>query len=358
MQNIWSVKIWSSSHILTHHHFPTQLALRYGCNPYFQFPQLNGKAGRFFNQAFMKEFELDYRTVQITNQKRIDVIILGDNDIRLRGELGVERVTRYAKAIADLVGKTENRLIFMGVLPSPATKNRTNHLAEKIDYALMSIVVNENLKKQQFLFNKVSLGFITEQQQLCEAELFELDNVHLNIKGSEFLAHYVLATIIIAASYTPGNLERPNLCSLSFPMAYCPEGQPGPIIAYVPALPETPPVTEQLPLTPISIPQPQKPPSPEPELNCIPPPEFVGITPTEIRGPPPPLPWGPKPPNLGISSMRLTRFPPPNWIGPGAFGFRPLTPSRITSRPNFPPIPIRHPSAIRPRIQKPKSAKK
>ena len=96
------VKIWTSSHGTDRHHFPGALQTEFNSSieksEYMKYPLIDAKPGRLMNDRFFGQIEDDFAMIP-DDTSRLNVILMGDNDIRTHGNGGGYRILNKSKKL-------------------------------------------------------------------------------------------------------------------------------------------------------------------------------------------------------------------------------------------------------------------
>jgi len=192
----YQVKLWTSSHGTGKHHLPKYLKYLYEDNPYFLLPEINAKPGRYLDDVFMSDFSKDFEILLEETTPRINVILMGDNDIRAFNYRGGYQIVKNTWQLLKMHGKTMNPLILMGLMPSPLTHHQSLPLAEYTDDRLREqiLIQRVNVWEKPHLCSFVSTAsfFSDSKGRLENKKYFHKDLVHLNRVGAFALAYYLL----------------------------------------------------------------------------------------------------------------------------------------------------------------------
>jgi len=123
-------RIWTSSHGNDNHYFPKELSQLFQNKFGIDTPIIDSRPGRLFNDEFMTEFEANFHGL---TDPQINVILMGDNDLRTHAVHGAQRTQENTKKIINLHKNTPHGLLIFGSLPSPATFPQTAPLANFLD---------------------------------------------------------------------------------------------------------------------------------------------------------------------------------------------------------------------------------
>lgn len=196
-----SVTIWTSSHGTDRHHFPLSLGSAFNellpeVEKYMFLPSISAKPGRFSNSDFMREFTNNFNDLP-PQPTHLNIILMGDNDIR---SLGVDGGWRHYKNALKMIEMTKNSphaLLLMGIMPSPVSYLQTDVHADYCDFRVRKEV--EALHKTKDLSGPQKIGFIRtaqffdDENGFIENELyFKRDRIHLNKAGAKQLATHLL----------------------------------------------------------------------------------------------------------------------------------------------------------------------
>ena len=198
----FEVLIWTSGHGTSLHHFPINLGKAYQeCKHQnkhlIQAPFANAVPGRVMKPSFYDEVKTDFEKIG-PGIRRMNIIMMGDNDVRCLAYSGSFRVIKQGGRIVELHKGTPHALVLCGLLPSPATHNLT-----AITFDVTSRKLNDLCEQShssptgRFIsYLKLSHLFNDEDGLLDYNSYFESDGVHLNPHGAYRLAQYLVTYAI------------------------------------------------------------------------------------------------------------------------------------------------------------------
>ena len=192
----YKVKIWTSSHGMHHHFLPRALKAIFQPNTLIEFPMINARPGRLIDDNFYDEFKEDFDSLDraVNNKPQINVLLMGDNNIRTHAFKGGFRIYNTTKMIIDLHKDTRHPLLVLGVMPSPGTFAQTLPLSEFTDDILDKYVKAYHRKGQasNIAFATTMRFFSDSEGFLLYKTLFKTDGIHLNETGALQLALKIL----------------------------------------------------------------------------------------------------------------------------------------------------------------------
>jgi lysophospholipase L1-like esterase len=202
----FEVKIWTSSHGTDYHYFPSNLQKAFNENEnerknnLIQFPHVNAIPGRQTKDKFVSEFQHDFSNIS-QHERRINIFMLGDNDIRCNDHVGACRIERNVGKLIDLHRNSQHILVVCGLLPSPVTWNYNETLFNRVSNRLQSQIeiANTNSKERRFAFLKLMHIFQNDEGLIDDDKFFEKDKTHLNHLGACQLAKHLIDNIIVIA---------------------------------------------------------------------------------------------------------------------------------------------------------------
>jgi hypothetical protein len=198
--------IWTSSHGTAFHHFPKNIerSLKENTNEnknIISKIEINAVPGRQTKNLFVAEMTQNFWSIP-DETKRINVILMGDNDIRSNDYLGASRVEQNIGRIIELHKGSRHGLIVCGLLPSPATWKENDFLFHRVSNRLYKQVesANSNPLGRRIAFLKTIHVFTGENGLLDAENLFERDLIHLQQEGAYKLAKHLVDNIILIAN--------------------------------------------------------------------------------------------------------------------------------------------------------------
>jgi len=203
------VKIWTSSHGTDYHYFPSSLFIAFSQNTHprknelIQLPLVNALPGRQTTDKFVADFTQDFANIS-PDARRINIIMMGDNDVRNCDYIGACRVERNVGQLIELHKDSRHGLIVCGLLPSPATWRHTHSLFQRVSNRLYKQVNTANINShgRKIAFLKTIQIFLDEKGFINGAKFFERDLIHLNSTGALQLAcHLIDSTVSIVESF-------------------------------------------------------------------------------------------------------------------------------------------------------------
>jgi hypothetical protein len=194
----FEVLIWTSSHGTSFHHFPINLGRAYqDCQHQHKNlilePFVNAVPGRCMKPGFYREVETDFERIE-EGTRRMNIILMGDNDVRCLAFPGSYRVIKQSERLVELHKNTPHALVLCGLLPSPATHNITSRLFDITSRNLKDICEQSHtsLEGQFISYLKVSHLFNDQDGLIDYQTYFEPDGVHLNPTGAYQLAQHLV----------------------------------------------------------------------------------------------------------------------------------------------------------------------
>ena len=194
------VKIWTSSHGTDRHHLPGALQIEYnsipGISEHMKYPLIDAKPGRLMNDRFLKEIEDEFAILP-DDTSRLNVILMGDNDIRTHGQGGGYRILSKSKKLINLHKNTKHALLLMGQMPSPVSHVQTSGISDYADYRVQREI--EKLHQQSTVDHPEKIGFVRTSLFfddpfgfLDHERYFTRDRVHLSQEGAQCLAQNLI----------------------------------------------------------------------------------------------------------------------------------------------------------------------
>ena len=165
---------------------------------------VNAIPGRQTKDVFVREVTQDFENIP-PDVKRINIILMGDNDVRNNDYVGACRVEQNIGKLIELHKNSRHGLIVCGLLPSPATWRNTHSLFQRVSSRLFKQVniANSNSLGKKIAFLKTIQIFLDEKGFIDGLKFFERDLIHLNLTGAFHLAcHLVNNTVSIAESFS------------------------------------------------------------------------------------------------------------------------------------------------------------
>jgi hypothetical protein len=199
----FEVKIWTSSHGTDYHHFPSSLQKAFSNNTHplrdslISLPLVNAIPGRETKSPFVYDFRHDFDNIPL-DVRRVNVLLIGDNDIRNNDYVGASRIENNFQKIMDFHKGSPHCLIICGLLPSPATLTHTIFLFHRVSNRLYGMVElqNKHQDNTHIAFLKVMNIFLDERGFINEEQFFEPDRIHLNTKGAFHLADHLITSLL------------------------------------------------------------------------------------------------------------------------------------------------------------------
>ena len=207
------VKIWTSSHGTDYHYFPSSLSKSFQENTHpvrdvlVQLPLVNAIPGRQTTEAFVREFKNDFNLIP-AETNRINIILMGDNDLRSNSYVGACRVERNIGRIIELHKGSRHGLIVCGLLPSPVNWAESDFLFHRVSNQLFQQVEMANSAPlgRRIAFLRTLHVFIDENGLIEAGKYFENDKVHLNQTGAFRLAQHLVNSLVpIAETFLQTN---------------------------------------------------------------------------------------------------------------------------------------------------------
>ena len=154
-------------------------------------PQINAKPGRLIDDNFYDELKKDFDSLDEKSQPQINVILMGDNNIRTQAFKGGFRLYRTTKQIINLHKETRHPLLVLGVMPSPGTFAQTLPLSEFSDNIIQQYLINLHHQGQakNVAFVAATPFFSDSEGYLLYKTLFKKDGIHLTQMGALQLAY-------------------------------------------------------------------------------------------------------------------------------------------------------------------------
>jgi len=198
----FEVMIWTSSHGTPFHHFPVNLVKAYDeCTHHnkhlITMPSVNAIPGRCMKPGFFLEVQADFEKID-PKARRMNIILMGDNDVRCMALPGSYRVLKQGGRLVELHGDTHHALVLCGLLPSPATHNITSRLFDITSCKLKELCEESHTTPAGRFISYLKLSHIfNDQDGLIDfKKYFETDGVHLNPSGAFQLAQYLVNNAI------------------------------------------------------------------------------------------------------------------------------------------------------------------
>lgn len=191
----FSLKIWTSSHGLRSHFFPQALTRAFEENELIKFPIVDAVGGRLIDQNFVDSYKEDFDKIRDSDEPRISVLLLGDNNIRSYANKGAFRVFKYTKQIIELHKNTCHPLLVCGMMPSPKTIARTGIISEYVDDIIQEEITKlQSDPKGRFFGYVCTTSFFTDEEGfIISKKYYSKDGIHLNQLGAYSLANNILA---------------------------------------------------------------------------------------------------------------------------------------------------------------------
>lgn len=195
----FEVKIWTSSHGTSYHHFPLNLekAFRDSTNEkkdsLIQSPCVNAIPGRCLTKRFVEEVKTDLEKSDPL-VRQMNIILMGDNDVRSLAFSGSYRVVSQIGKLIELHENTQNALILCGLLPSPATHMVTARLFDYTSSNIRNLCDEAHTTPRGRFISYLKLSHLFNDQDglIDYLRYFEEDGVHLNPTGAYRLAQYLV----------------------------------------------------------------------------------------------------------------------------------------------------------------------
>jgi hypothetical protein len=203
------VKIWTSSHGTDRHYFPSNLEKAFSENLHLyrdlliQTPLIDAQPGRQTRASFVTQVKNDLQNIP-SWLTRINIILMGDNDLRSNDYVGAVRVENNIGQIIDFHKDSRHGLIVCGLLPSPATWLENDFLFHRVSNRLFKLVeqANSTPSGRKIAYLRTFHIFTNEGGLLDVNRYFEYDRVHLRNEGAYRLAkHLVDNTVLIAEAF-------------------------------------------------------------------------------------------------------------------------------------------------------------
>ncbi len=198
----FDVLIWTSSHGTSFHHFPVNLGKAFNDCKHehknlIKAPFVNAVPGRCMKPGFFLEVKTDLERFD-PKARRMNIILMGDNDVRCMAFPGSYRVVKQGGRLIKLHENTPHALIMCGLLPSPATHNITSKLFDITSRNLKDLCEESHTTPAgQFIsYLKLSHLFNDPDGLIDYQKYFEEDAVHLNPTGAYRLAQYLITYAI------------------------------------------------------------------------------------------------------------------------------------------------------------------
>jgi hypothetical protein len=187
----FQVKIWTSSHGTARHYFPETLHKNFITNDYYLFPTIDAKPGRLTDEEFMENFLTDFGKIS-ENVKRVNVLLMGDNDLRKDLDRGAFDLFSNTKICIEKHLDTRHALLVLGLIVSPYLFNLRGSHFNVADFKIEQEVRNlhSQEKGRNIGFSRTSTYFSNSHQNY-----FERDNTHLNKIGAQCLVDHMLKEI-------------------------------------------------------------------------------------------------------------------------------------------------------------------
>ena len=197
----FAVKIWTSSHGCSNHHFPESLDEVFEENKYILKPEINAKGGRTIDEHFVAEYLQDFAETKKSQIPTITVLLMGDNNIRQFAKKGAFKVFKYTKEIIEAHKGTIHPLLVLGMMPSPRTHAQTSPMSEHIDDILQEAIENLYTDPANCIFAYVcTTSFFTDGNgYVLNKKYFSRDGIHLNKLGAATLAIQIITNAKILA---------------------------------------------------------------------------------------------------------------------------------------------------------------
>ena len=194
MSKQFKVKLWTSSHGMPHNFLPASFRQIYQPNPLIELPMIDARPGRLIDDNFYDELKADFDNLDTKPQPQINVILMGDNDIRTQAFKGGFRLYNTTQKIIDLHKETRHPLLVLGVMPSPGTYPQTLPLSEFSDDIINKYIENYHRKGQarNVVFAVTTAFFSDSEGFLLYKTLFRKDGIHLTSLGALQLALKIL----------------------------------------------------------------------------------------------------------------------------------------------------------------------
>ena len=198
------VKIWTSSHGTDRHHFPGALQSEFNSctekSEYMKYPLVDAKPGRLMNDRFFGQIEDDFAMIP-DDTSRLNVILMGDNDIRTHGNGGGYRILNKSKKLINLHKDTKHALLLMGQMPSPVSHVQTSGISDYADFRVQREI--EKLHQETTTDHQEKIGFVRTSLFfddpfgfLDHERYFTRDRVHLNHEGAQCLARNLIKNVL------------------------------------------------------------------------------------------------------------------------------------------------------------------
>ena len=199
----YEVKIWTSSHGTDYHYFPSSLSKAFHENTHpqrdvlIQLPLINAKPGRQTKETFVREMKNEFDQIS-AETKRINIVLMGDNDIRSNDYVGACRVERNIGRIVELHKGSRHGLVVCGLLPSPVTWTESDFLFHRVSNQLFRQVETANSAPsgRRIAFLRTLHVFMDENGLIEAGKYFENDKVHLNQIGAFRLAQHLVNSLV------------------------------------------------------------------------------------------------------------------------------------------------------------------
>ncbi len=153
-------------------------------------PTINAKPGRFIDDNFYDELKNDFDLLDraVNNKPQINVLLMGDNNIRAHAFKGGFRIYNTTQRIIKLP------LLVLGVMPSPGTFSQTLPLSEFTDDVVQKYIdhLHLNLQAPNVVFAATMPFFSDSEGFLLHKTLFMKDGIHLTETGALQLALKIL----------------------------------------------------------------------------------------------------------------------------------------------------------------------
>ena len=197
------VMIWTSSHGTDYHHFPSNLEKSFNENTHtrktslIQLPLVNAIPGRQTTQTFVSDVKKNLETIP-WETRRINIIMMGCNDIRSNDFLGASRIESSVSQLIELHKNYSHGLIVCGLLPSPVSWRRQALLFHKVSNRLykQTEMSNTGVTHRQIAYLRLNHIFLDSKGFIDEEKFFDRDRIHLNPTGAYQLAKHLIDSMI------------------------------------------------------------------------------------------------------------------------------------------------------------------
>ena len=205
-QSKLKVTLWTSSHGTSDHHFPQSMRKTFKENEFINYPVINAKRGGTFRPEFLEQYERNFEQIQKQNKPQLNVILLGDNNLRMQAFRGGLEILKHATKLVELHKNSIHPLLFFGLLPSPISHYSTFQLArfsdDKVEELFLNTHRSDPKNSKLFTFVRSDRFFMDANGSVLSDMFFEKDKTHLNKEGALVLAQEIYGwSLRVAENY-------------------------------------------------------------------------------------------------------------------------------------------------------------